>query len=73
MAQREFDEPSTSIGHDDLEDLDRRPDLSELHEGEVMSAGRHVIEEGRVRERLNGVGSRGVDSRGAVVEQPDTG
>lgn len=68
MGQREFDETSTLIGHEDVEDLDRRPDLSELHEGEVMSAGRHVIEEARVRERLTGTGS-------AVggAEDPDAG
>jgi hypothetical protein len=54
MAQRDVDKPSTIAGHDEgPEGLDRRPDLSELFEGEVMGSGRRVVQEGQVRGRLS--------------------
>lgn len=64
MAQRDVDQRSTITGHDDgLEDLDRRPDLSELLEGEVMSSGRRVVQEGRARGRLSHTDHTGTGSR----------
>lgn len=54
MAQREGSKPGGSTGADPgLEALDRRPDMSELCEGEVMGAGRDVIREGQVRNELS--------------------
>jgi hypothetical protein len=54
MVERERDNPPELTAYEgSLEALDRLPDTSELLEGEVMGAGRHVIQEGQARERLS--------------------
>jgi hypothetical protein len=54
MSEAEIDESSTYPENDrSVEGLDRRPDLSELLEGEVMGSGRRVIEEAQAREKLS--------------------